>query len=139
MLFWLLAVPVAVVVRSITKEEVFREPREWLTAANKFCRSKVEAPGCPWHKWGGWLLLCKLTYLFTCEFCSSFWISIAVSWLALDHKVEYDGWRGSLLAVFLVMAASNVYTSLYSLTLTFIRRLQTQIDLMQQDLKESKK
>lgn len=115
-----LAVPVAIICRSLTKEEVFREPREWLQGCYKKCRERYsQASGLACV---GWLLLGKLTYLFTCEFCSSFWVSLLVAVGIADYQIRYEGWRGYALAVFVVMGVANVYMSLFSLIRLDLRK-----------------
>jgi len=59
----LLAIPVACIAWTVTHEEVFREPREWCLNKSNACR----------HLWQR-----KFFFLFTCEYCFSHYVAIAV-------------------------------------------------------------
>lgn len=58
-------------------------------------------------------VLQKLFYMPTCEFCSSFWISLVVVMIA-GYRIHFDDWRGGALACFVVMGVANVYLSIFS-------------------------
>ncbi len=64
-LLWLfiLAIPIACITWTITKEEVFKEPRE-------YCTDKC--------KTGKTLLKRKFFYLFTCEYCFSHYVRSSI-------------------------------------------------------------
>lgn len=99
-LFWLfgLALPVACVSWTVTKEEVFREPREWLAEKSRTCPTVLGRKFC---------------YMWTCEYCFAHYI--AAGFLALTgFKFLLDDWRGYLLAWFALVAVANVYMSAYS-------------------------
>ena len=94
---FLLAIPVACIAWTVTHEEVFREPRE-------FCVRHCET--------GRSLLTRKFFYLFTCEYCFSHYIAIAVLAITRFHLL-YDDWRGYLIAGFSLVWIANVYMSIF--------------------------
>src|ERR1041385_4779880 len=85
-IIWLLimALPIACISWTVTHEEIFREPRE-------FCvkRSKEEKS----------VLRRKFFYMFTCEYCFSFYVTI-VFLIITRFKLLLDDWRGYLVSVF---------------------------------------
>jgi len=99
-LMWLLvlALPVACVSWTVTHEEIFREPREWLAD-----RSRV----CP--KW--WQR--KFCYMWTCEFCVSHYVAAGFIALTGFHLLVLD-WRGYVIAWLALVAIANAYLSGYS-------------------------
>jgi hypothetical protein len=95
---FLLAIPVACVSWTVTHEEVFREPREFF--------KKFTTEGHP-------LFIRKFFFLFTCEYCFSHYVTIAL--LFLTHfRLLYEGWRGYILAGFAIVWIANIYMGLYS-------------------------
>ncbi len=97
-LFYYAAV-VAVLVRSITKEEITREPRRWLSDfAHDRRHNRV---------------LRKLAYMPTCEFCCSFWVTLILLAGVFQFGLIFDDWRGYFVSIFTVMAVANVYMSLF--------------------------
>jgi len=93
------ALPVACVAWTVTKEEIFREPREYCVGKSKSCRSL-------WKR--------KFFYVFTCEYCFSHYITIAVLLLA-NYTVIFNDWRGYLISGFSIVWIANIYMSLYNL------------------------
>src|SRR4051794_29177971 len=99
-IFWLaiLAIPIATISRTVTAEEVFREPRDWCQHMSKSCRSL-------WAR--------KFFYLFTCEYCFSHWVTLF--FLALTRfKLLIDDWRGYVIAWFALVLVANAYLNLYA-------------------------
>jgi len=94
---FLLALPIACIAWTVTHEEVFREPRE-------FCVRQSEN--------GKWLLKKKFFYLFTCEYCFSHYITIAILAITRFHLL-YEDWRGYLLAGFSLVWIANIYMSIF--------------------------
>ena len=95
---FVLSIPVACVVWTVTHEEVLREPREYCQRKSENSRS---------------LLARKFFYLFTCEYCFSYYI--AVVFLALTrYKLLYDDWRGYVMAEFALVWISNHYMGIYN-------------------------
>ncbi len=99
-LIWLivLAIPVASVTWTVIHEDIFREPRDWLT------RCSEEAPRW-WQR--------KFCYVFMCEYCFSHYVAAGAVTL-VGYKLLLPDWRGYLLAWLAVVAIANVYMSAYS-------------------------
>jgi hypothetical protein len=113
MLFWFLAVPVAILVRAFTTEEIAREPREYCSQREACFRDRREADASFVDRiWC--FVLQKLFYMPTCDYCLSFWVSLGVVWLA-DYRLFFGDWRGVALACFVVMGVANVYLGLFGL------------------------
>lgn len=113
-LLFLLAIPVACIAWTVTREELFKEPHE-------FCvRSCRESPR--WY-------VRKFFYLFTCEYCFSHYVAIGILALTGFHLVLED-WRGYLLAGFSLVWIANQYMSLYA-------RLRIDLKLERLEVKEA--
>ena len=99
-LIWLtvLALPVACISWTATREEAFREPHEWLAERSRTCRYW-------WQR--------KFCYALTCEYCFSHYV--AVGFVALTgYQLLLRDWRGYLVAWLAMVAVANVYLSAYS-------------------------
>lgn len=97
--FPILALVVACISWTVTKEEVFREPRDWCVAKSKSCNSI-------WKR--------KFFYLFTCEYCFSHYVTLLLLFLT-QYKLLYPNWVGYVIGGFSIVWIANVYMSLYSL------------------------
>ncbi len=120
-LLWLvvLAIPVACVSWTVTHEEVFREPREW--ARNR----SHDAPSLPER---------KFFYLFTCEYCFSHYITIAL--LAITRfKLLYPDWRGYLVAGFSLVWLANIYMGIFGKVKLNVKKERAQIEAIETDTK----
>lgn len=95
---FVLAIPVACIARTVVYEEIFREPREYCSDRSKHCRL---------------LLQRKFFYLFTCEYCFSHYVTLAVL-IVTRYTLLYDGWRGYLVAFFSLVFVANVYLAAYA-------------------------
>ncbi len=105
---WLfvLALPVACVSWTITHEEIFREPREWLTERSRTCERWYERKFC---------------YVWTCEYCFSHWVG--AGFVAFTgFTLLLDDWRGYVLAWLALVAVANVYMSAYNRLRVEIRK-----------------
>ena len=105
-LYWLLllSLVVASISWTVTQEEIFKEPRE---AAKK--RSERSSN----------ILVRKFFYVWTCEYCFSHWVTIAVL-VITGFKLLFDDWRGYLISFFILPLLANFWMSLY-------RRLRVEI------------
>jgi hypothetical protein len=117
---WLfvLALPVASIAWTITHEEIFREPREWAEE-----RSRT----------AGSVLVRKLFYICTCEYCFSHYVSAGVIALT-DFQLLLAGWRGYLIAWFAVVAVANLYMSLFGRLRVDIKSEGLEAKVKEQDL-----
>lgn len=108
---FLLAIPVACIAWTVTHEEIFREPRE-------FCIRR--------SKNGHSMMTRKFFYLFTCEYCFSHYISLAILLITRFHLL-YDDWKGYLIAGFSLVWIANIYMGLYSLIRLDIKKEKIEI------------
>ena len=92
-----LAMPIATITWTVTHEEVFREPREYCLHRSQHDRSAVSR---------------KLFYLFTCEFCFSYWVTVALL-IVTRFRLVFDDWRGDLVAGLALVWTANHYMALY--------------------------
>jgi hypothetical protein len=97
---WLfvLAIPIACVVRSVVFEEIFSQPREWM-------ERKADAAPHFWQQ--------KFFYLFTCEYCFSHYVTLFFMFLT-RYKLLMDDWRGYLIALFALVLVANAYLNIYA-------------------------
>ena len=108
---FLLAIPVACISWTFTHEEVFKEPREFCIRRSKNGRSMFTR---------------KFFYLFTCEYCFSHYISIAILLITRFHLL-YDDWKGYLIAGFSLVWIANIYMGLFSLIRLDIKKERIEI------------
>jgi len=112
----LLALPVACVSWTVTHEEIFREPREWLAELSHTCEHWYQRKTC---------------YVLTCEYCFSHYVAAAVLWI-MDFPMLRPDWRGYLVSWFALVAVANVYMSAYSRLRVEIRKEKTEISLVEE-------
>jgi hypothetical protein len=109
---FVLAIPVACIAWTVTHEEVFREPREYCVRCSKSRKT---------------LLGRKFFYLFTCEYCFSHYVTIAIL-LITQFKLLYNDWRGFLVAGFSLVWVANLYMSIFYLLRTDIKKEKVTIE-----------
>lgn len=97
LLLFVLAMPVAAIAWTVTHEEIFREPREYFVDRSERAATILER---------------KFFYLFTCEYCFSHYVTLAVL-LSTGFRLVYDDWRGYLISGFSLVWIANHYMSLY--------------------------
>ena len=112
----ILAVPVAWLAWTVTKEEVFREVRE-------FCQDRARN--------GRTLAERKVFYLFTCEYCFSHWVALGLQFL-FQFKLAFDDWRGYVVGFAALVWTANVYMSLYLRLRVDIRKERADADHTEQ-------
>jgi len=97
---WLavLGAPVASVAWTVTHEEVLREARDWFGRASRESRAVAAR---------------KFFYLFTCEYCFSHYVALAVVW-ATGFRLLLPDVVGAVLAWFALVWVSNLYMSLHA-------------------------
>ena len=93
------AIPVACIAWTVTKEEIFREPRD-------FCIEKSKSCNTVWKR--------KFFYLFTCEYCFSHYITLAML-IMTNYTLIFTDWRGYIISGFSIVWIANVYMSVYNL------------------------
>lgn len=106
-IIWLfiLAIPVACITWTITHEAIFSEPRE-------YCKRQSVT--------GKTLLARKFFYLFTCEYCFSFYVT-ALFLIITNFHLLFPDWRGYLVSGFSLIWIANIYMSLFLFVRTDIK------------------
>ena len=89
--------PVAAIAWTITHEDIFKELRDYCTARSHRSPS---------------LAARKFFYVFTCEYCFSHWVTLAVLTVT-RFTLVYDDWRGYLVSGFSLVWVANHYMSLF--------------------------
>ncbi len=120
-LLWLfvLAIPVSCVAWTVTREDIFREPREFCKRRSEECRR---------------LLQRKFFYLFTCEYCFSHYVTVLFLWMT-HFRLLMDGWRGYVLSFFALVYLANAYMSLYGKLRVVINVDRAELKVKEQELK----
>jgi hypothetical protein len=113
-----LAVPIACVAWTVTHEEIFREPRDWCVKKSRTCASLYRR---------------KFFYLFTCEFCFSFYIT-AIMLAITRFQLLFEGWRGYMIAEFALVWVANVYMSVFNRLRLEIKHENVEIAEKQQEI-----
>ncbi len=98
-IFWLviLSMVVASIAWTVTQEAIFGEWRE-------YCKDRCEDCGNIFKR--------KFYYVFTCEYCFSFWTTVLILILT-GFRLLIDDWRGYVLAFFAIPWLSNQLMSIY--------------------------
>ena len=94
---FILAIPIACIAWTVTREEIFKESREFCTETSKFSISFFKR---------------KFFYLFTCEYCFSHYVTLFFLFIT-KFQLLYEGWRGYLISMFALVWIANVYMSLF--------------------------
>jgi hypothetical protein len=106
-----LALPIASISWTVTHEEVFREPREWMARRSRASRSPLRR---------------KFFYVFTCEYCFSHWVTLF--FLAVTrYRLLFDDWRGYVISGFALVWIANVYMSAFGRLRLDIRHQRVEI------------
>jgi len=118
-MLWLfvLAAPVACVAWTVTHEEVFKEVHEWCVKKSKSSRT---------------LVVRKFFYLFTCEYCFSHYVALAVV-LITGYRLLLPDWRGAVLGWFTLVWVANVYMSLFGRLRLDIKRENVEIKVEEKE------
>lgn len=110
----ILGLTVATITWTATREEIFREPREWLSECSRTART--------W--WGR-----KCFYMWTCDYCLSHYVAAACIAIA-NFRLLFDDWRGLGFAWLATVAVANVLISSYS-------RLRVELAVEKAELKQT--
>jgi hypothetical protein len=94
---FLLAMPIACIAWTVTHEDVFKEARDYMSDRSKAASSVFAR---------------KFYYLFTCEYCFSHWVTLAVVAIT-GFRLLYDDWRGYFVSGFSLVWVANHYMSLF--------------------------
>ncbi|MES2436622.1 MAG: hypothetical protein V4519_01305 [Patescibacteria group bacterium] len=115
---FILAIPIACIAWTVTHEEVFREAREFCERRSRKSKSIITR---------------KFFYLFTCEYCFSHYVTIAVLYFT-NYTLLFTDWRGYVLAGFSLVWIANVYMSLFALIRVDLRKERLEANKIEQEL-----
>lgn len=96
---FLLALPVAVIAWTVTHEEIFAEPRNYCKKTSENAKTLIRR---------------KFFYIFTCEYCFSFYVT-ALILVITKFQLLYTDWRGYMVSGFALIWIANVYMGLFFL------------------------
>jgi hypothetical protein len=120
LILFLLAIPIACISWTVTHEEVFKEFRIYFTRLSK--RGKT-------------LFIRKLSYMLTCEYCFSHYVTIAFLFIT-DYKLLFDDWRGYLISGFSLVWIANIYMSLYGFVRLGIKKEKIELDELKNEVEQ---
>ncbi len=114
---FLLAIPIACASWTVTNEEIFKEQRDYCKIKSKSCKN---------------IIVRKIFYLFTCEYCFSHYVTIF--FIALTgYKLLMHDWRGYLIAGFALVWIANMYMGIFLLLRQSIKKEKTEIKCLESD------
>jgi hypothetical protein len=116
-----LSLVVASISWTVTQEEVFSEFHDYCARCSDSSRN---------------ILARKFFYLFTCEYCFSHWVTLAVL-LVSGFRLLFDDWRGYLVAYFVLPWLANQWMSLYRHIRVSIKHENTLADKEKQHIKKN--
>jgi hypothetical protein len=93
----ILSMIVASIAWTVTQEEIFREWRDMCADKSKSCDMTLKQ---------------KFYYVFTCEYCFSYWVTVLILILT-GFQLLIDDWRGYILAFFAIPWVANQWMSIY--------------------------
>ena len=110
---FILAIPIACIAWTVTHEDVFKEPRDY---CSKRCHnSKTIAER-------------KFFYLFTCEYCFSHYVTVAML-IITNYKLLINDWHGYLIAGFALVFIANVYMGLFALIRIDLKKVRLEAEM----------
>jgi hypothetical protein len=118
---FILSIPVACIAWTVTHEEVFVEFRE-------YCKK------CSIDK--KYLIQRKFFYLFTCEYCFSFYVA-ALILIITKFKLLFPDWRGYFISEFSLIWIANIYMNLFFFIRIDIKKKGTEAKIEEKDLNNS--
>jgi hypothetical protein len=119
---FILAIPISCIAWTVTREEIFKEPREFCIDKSKVSKAFLSR---------------KFFYLFTCEYCFSHYITVAFLFIT-KFQLLYEGWRGYLIAGFALVWIANVYMSIFGFIRVGMKKEKMDADLEELKLKKEK-
>jgi len=115
---FIIAIPIACIAWTVTHEEIFSEFR-------KYCQNKFES--------NGKLLKRKFFYIFTCEYCFSFYVT-ALFLIITKYKLLFADWRGYLISGLALIWVANLYMNLFFFIRIDIKKKGTDVKIEEKDL-----
>lgn len=115
---FILAIPVACVAWTVTHEEIFADMRTFLKTFSDKCSN--------------WSMK-KICYLFTCEYCFSFYVT-ALMLIITKYQLLFADWRGYLISELSLVWIANAYMSLYFFIKIDTKKKGTEAKIEEKDL-----
>jgi hypothetical protein len=112
---FLLALPIACIAWTVTHEELFREMHEFSVKKSETSKSVV---------------IRKLFYLFTCEYCFSHYVTIGVL-IVSGYTLFEPSWWGYILTGFALVWIANVYMSLFGLLRVDMKKTRQEANILE--------
>ena len=113
---FVLAMPIASIAWTVTHEDIFKEPREYCARRSRDARGVLER---------------KVFYLFTCEYCFSHWVTLAML-LVTGFRLVYDDWRGYIVSGFSLVWIANHYMGAFGRLRLGIRSERVDLSLKEE-------
>lgn len=120
---FILAIPIASIAWTVTREEIFKESREFCTKKAKLCKSIIAR---------------KFFYLFTCEYCFSHYVTLFFLFIT-KFQLLYPDWRGYIISMFALVWVANIYMSLFGFIRVGMKKEKMDADIEESKLKKEKK
>lgn len=117
---FIMALPVACIAWTVTKEEIFKEAREFCVDRSKNCNKLVKR---------------KFFYVFTCEYCFSHYVTMVLLFIT-NFTLLYPDWRGYMISFFSIVWIANVYMSLYNIIRIDLKKEKIKVAKEESELKE---
>lgn len=119
---FIIAIPIASIAWTVTREEIFKELRDFCIKKSKSCKTVLQR---------------KFFYLFTCEYCFSHYITLFFLFVTKFQLLYYD-WRGYLISGFALVWIANVYMSVFGLVRVGMKKEKMDADIEELKLKSVK-
>lgn len=119
---FILAIPIACITWTVTREEIFSELRNYCIQKSKFCKSILQR---------------KFFYLFTCEYCFSHYVTLFFLFIT-KFQLLYEDWRGYLIALFALVWIANCYMSLFGFIRVGMKKEKIDADIEELKLEKKK-
>ncbi|WP_293896736.1 hypothetical protein [Flavobacterium sp.] len=119
---FILAIPIACIAWTVTREEIFRESREFCIQNAKLCKTMIQR---------------KFFYLFTCEYCFSHYVTLLFLFITKFHLL-YPDWRGYVISGFALVWIANIYMSLFGFIRVGMKKEKIDADMEEIKLKKEK-
>jgi len=116
---FIMALPVACIAWTVTKEEIFKEAREFCVDRSKNCNKLVKR---------------KFFYVFTCEYCFSHYVTALLLFIT-KFTLIYPDWRGYIISFFSIVWIANVYMSLYNIIRIDLKKEKIKVAKEESELK----
>lgn len=119
---FVLAIPIACIAWTVTREEIFKEPREFCIEKSKFSKTILQR---------------KFFYLFTCEYCFSHYVTLFFLFIT-KFQLLYQDWCGYIISMFALVWVANVYMSIFGFIRVDMKKEKMDADIEELKFKKEK-